>query len=257
MLEVKNLTIQTRAGQTLVDSIRFSVEDGECLGLIGESGSGKSMTSKAIMGLLNPKAFQITGSVCWNGQELLGKPDVCYRGKDICMIPQNPMTAFAPMVKIGTQMEMSFAPKTRADKQMLRRELEQALVCVNLYDTDKIMNSYPGELSGGMLQRVMIALTMVQSPKLIIADEITTAIDAASEYRVLEHLELLHHQGIALLVITHDFGVASRLCSRIAVMKDGRLIEQGTVHDVFHHPVQACTKQLIDASILFREGAPC
>ena len=132
------------------------------------------------------------------------------------------------------------------------RELTNTLASVNLPDAEKFLTVYPDELSGGMLQRVMIALTMQQASKLIIADEITTAVDAASEYLILNELEKIKTSGVSMLVITHDFGVVARLCDRVAVMKSGEIIEQGRTHEVLSTPRHDYTKQLMEASILFR-----
>ena len=257
MLTVTNLSIHVkRTKETLVRSVSFSVENRETLGLIGESGSGKSMTSKCIMWLLNPRLFDMRGSVQWNGKEMLAVKLSGlggYRGKQISMIPQNPMTAFAPMLKLGKQMELSFSLKDRREKVQFRERLTAALADVNLPDAEKIINSYPHELSGGMLQRVMIALTILQHPELIIADEITTAVDAASEYHILNELERLRQAGVSMIVVTHDFGVAARLCDRVAVMKDGEIIEEGKTQEVFSAPNHEYTRRLVQASVLFQE----
>lgn len=141
------------------------------------------------------------------------------------MIPQNPMTAFAPMLKLGKQVEMGFSLKGQTERMTFRKRFATALADVNLPDARKILGSYPHELSGGTLQRVMIALTLLQRPKLIIADEITTAVDAASEYLILNELEKLKKSGVSMIVVTHDFGVAAKICDRVAVMKDGEIIE--------------------------------
>lgn len=143
------------------------------------------------------------------------------------MIPQNPMTAFAPMLKLGKQVEMGFSLKGQTERMTFRKRFATALADVNLPDARKILGSYPHELSGGTLQRVMIALTLLQRPKLIIADEITTAVDAASEYLILNELEKLKKSGVSMIVVTHDFGVAAKICDRVAVMKDGEIIETG------------------------------
>ena len=258
MLTVSNLSICTkRTKEVLVHSVSFSVGNGETLGLIGESGSGKSMTSKCIMKLLNPRLFDQTGSIQWNGREMLTvKMSELrdYRGRQISMIPQNPMTAFAPMLKLGKQVEMGFSLKGQTEKMAFRKRFAAALADVNLPDARKILGSYPHELSGGTLQRVMIALTLLQRPKLIIADEITTAVDAASEYLILNELEKLKKSGVSMIVVTHDFGVAAKICDRVAVMKNGEIIETGKTKDVFTKPQHEYTRQLVQASVLFQEG---
>ena len=170
------------------------------------------------------------------------------------MIPQNPMTAFAPMLKLGKQMELGFSLKGHRERTQFRGRLAAALADVKLPDAEKIINSYPHELSGGTLQRVMIALTILQRPELIIADEITTAVDAASEYLILNELEKLRRAGVSMIVVTHDFGVAARLCDRVAVMKDGGIIEEGKIREVFSAPQHEYTRQLVQASVLFQEG---
>lgn len=257
MLTVENLSIQVKKTQkTLVRSVGFSVASGEVLGLIGESGSGKSMTSKAIMHLLNPRLFAVHGSVRWKGQEMLSAKERAlkdYRGRQISMIPQNPMTAFAPMLRMEQQLALGFPLKSRKEREEFRQKLRAVLADVNLPDADKIMNSYPHELSGGMLQRLMIALTLLQRPELLIADESTTAVDAASEYLILNQLEQLKRGGISMIVVTHDVGVAARLCDTVAVMKDGEIIESGKMREVLTTPQHPYTRQLVEARVLFQE----
>ena len=257
MLKVDHLKISARpTREELVKNISFEVGKGETLGLIGESGSGKSLTSKAIMGLLNRRVFGTDGSILWKGTEILSRKAKLpkgYRGRQIAMITQNPMTAFAPMIRLGRQIEMGFDLKGKKAKQDLSEQLDNALKKVNLNDMRKIVHSYPDELSGGMLQRVMIAVTMLQKPELIIADECTTAVDSASEYMILRELEELRKDGMSMIVVTHDFGVAARLCDRVAVMKQGEIIEQGKTLDVFTAPQADYTKELAQASMLFKE----
>lgn len=258
MLKVNRLEITARsAKERLVKSISFEVGKGETLGLIGESGSGKSLTAKAVMGLLNRRMFDIGGSILWKNEEILSKKGNMpkgWRGEQTAMIMQDPMTAFAPMMRLGRQIEMGFELKGRNAKQLFYEQLDSALKSVNLADMKKILKSYPDELSGGMLQRVMIAVTLMKKPELLIADECTTAVDAASEYMILKQLEQQRKNGMSMIVITHDFGVAARLCDKVAVMKSGSIIEQGKTLDVFTSPQTEYTRELAAASVLFREG---
>lgn len=258
MLKVNGLEITARsAKEMLVKSISFEVGKGETLGLIGESGSGKSLTAKAVMGLLNRRMFDIGGSILWKNEEILSKKRNMpkgWRGEQTAMIMQDPMTAFAPMLKLGKQIEMGFELKGRNAKQLFYEQLDSALKSVNLADMKKILKSYPDELSGGMLQRVMIAVTLMKKPELLITDECTTAVDAASEYMILKQLEQQRKNGMSMIIITHDFGVAARLCDKVAVMKSGSIIEQGKTLDVFTSPQTEYTRELAAASVLFREG---
>jgi len=260
MLEVKDLSISVRAtGEALVKSLSFNVEQGGTLGLVGESGSGKSMSCKAILGLLNPRLFVIKGSVRWKGIELLTAHDKtasAIRGWEIGMITQTPMSAFAPMVRLEKQIEMGYTLRSSEERKIFRRDFSAALETVKLRDFSKIMNSYPDEFSGGMLQRVMIANVMLQRPELLICDECTTAVDALSETIILRELEKLNLEGMAMIVVTHDFGVAARLTRQVAVMKAGEIIETGETLQVFHSPRHPYTKQLTEASVLFKEE-PC
>lgn len=258
MLKVNGLEITARsAKERLVKSISFEVGKGETLGLIGESGSGKSLTAKAVMGLLNRRMFDIGGSILWKNEEILSKKGNMpegWRGEQTAMIMQDPMTAFAPMMRLGKQIEMGFELKSRNAKQLFYEQLDSALKSVNLADMKKILKSYPDELSGGMLQRVMIAVTLMKKPELLIADECTTAVDAASEYMILKQLEQQRKNGMSMIIITHDFGVAARLCDKVAVMKSGSIIEKGKTLDVFTSPQTEYTRELAAASVLFREG---
>lgn len=258
MLKVNRLEITARsAKERLVKSISFEVGKGETLGLIGESGSGKSLTAKAVMGLLNRRMFDIGGNILWKNEEILSKKGNMpkgWRGEQTAMIMQDPMTAFAPMMRLGKQIEMGFELKGRNAKQLFYKQLDSALKSVNLSDMKKILKSYPDELSGGMLQRVMIAVTLMKKPELLIADECTTAVDAASEYMILKQLEQQRKKGMSMIIITHDFGVAARLCDKVAVMKSGNIIEQGKTLDVFTSPQTEYTRELAAASVLFREG---
>lgn len=254
LLEVKHLSIRLKkTEEPLVKGISFSIEKGQTLGIIGESGSGKTMTSKALLRLLNPKVFEVAGDISYCGKELLTLREQEFRpmrGKEMSMIMQNPMTAFAPMTRIGKQiMDTLSAHFTIGKKEAYERSI-RALQDVNLNQAEKIMCSYPHELSGGMLQRVMIALTWLFKPKLIIADEATSSVDAVSEEMILREFARIKAQGISLLVVTHDFGVAAALADHILVMKNGSIVEQGTAWHIFHTPRHEYTKELMRASVL-------
>lgn len=255
LLEVKNLTIQTKiTKQKIVIDSSFCLEKGKSLGIIGESGSGKTITSKALMGLLNPCVFDINGRIEFDEQNLLTlrKKDrrlLC--GSSIAMIMQNPMTAFAPMIKIGKQIIDTLRIHKKQSKKDLYALSIEALKIVNLTNTQNLMNSYPHELSGGMLQRIMIALTMLLNPKLIIADEATTAVDVISERLIVAELVKLKKKGISMIIVTHDFGIANSLCDDIIVMKNGEIVESGITAEVFCCPKHSYTKELVSASNLF------
>lgn len=255
LLDVKNLNIKIKADKKIIvmDS-SFCLEKGKTLGIIGESGSGKTLTSKALMGLLNPRVFEIEGAITFEDKNLLGMKNKERRalcGTSIAMIMQNPMTAFAPMTKIGKQLiDTLYVHKKQPKKQLYEMSID-ALTAVNLTNTEKLMNSYPYELSGGMLQRIMIALTILLEPRLIIADEATTAVDSISEGLIIQELDKLKKSGTAILIITHDFGIATSLCDDILVMKDGEIVERGVTAEVFKFPKHSYTKELINSCNLF------
>jgi ABC-type dipeptide/oligopeptide/nickel transport system ATPase component len=254
ILEIKNLNIQfKKTGGEIVRGVDFSVNDGQALCIVGESGCGKTMTSKAMLGLLNPNVFTISGSCIFRGQELIGmKPKALaqIRGSSLAMIMQNPMTSFAPATRIGKQMAAPVLVHSKANRRTVHGKIVQMLKKMNLPQPEKIMRSYPHELSGGMLQRVMIALTLLLEPRMIIADEATTAVDVVSEEIILREFMRIKKLGISLLVITHDFGVAAALADYIAVMKDGVLVEEGLPQAVFTTPAHDYTKELLHASLL-------
>ncbi|SHN70534.1 ABC transporter ATP-binding protein [Desulfitobacterium chlororespirans] len=257
LLEVKGLTIELKKNrQALVKDISFALAKGRTLGLIGESGSGKTLTSKAILRLLNPGLFALQGEIRYAGRDLLAMPETGYRplrGKELCMIMQNPMTAFAPMTRIGRQITAILAAHLPIGPKEAYARAPQALQDINLTQPEKIMGSYPHELSGGMLQRVMIALSLLLKPRLI-ADEATTAVDAVSEEMILGEFAKIKAQGISLLVITHDFGVAGTLADDILVMKDGQIVEGGTVQEIFRRPRHSYTQELMAAGLLTQGG---
>ncbi len=241
MLEVTGLSVDG-----ILADVSFSVGPGERVGIIGESGSGKSMTALAVLGLL-PEGMRATGSVSLDGQETLNLPDRkmrALRGSKVAMVFQEPMTALDPMMTVGRQVgEACGGDRERVEKLFLDVGLPA-----------EKQRSYPHELSGGQRQRVLIALAMAGDPDVLIADEPTTALDVTSQDQVLGLLErLVAERGMSLVFISHDLAVIARMCARVGVMRDGRVVETGPVEQVLTHPRHEYTKALVAAS---RPGAP-
>jgi len=229
-----------RVGDGLLDGITFEVGRGERVGLIGESGSGKSLTALSIMGLL-PRGLSATGSVVLEGQELIGLPDRRIRplrGKVMSMVFQEPMTALDPLMTVGKQVQEAAHREDVADL------FEQVAL-----DPAR-MNAYPHELSGGQRQRVLIAMALAQEPDLLICDEPTTALDVTVQDQILDLLDhLVDELGVSLLFITHDLGVINRMCRRVLVMSGGAVVESGTTRQVLRAPEHPYTQRLVAASL--------
>ncbi len=256
LLKVSKLCIGLKP-QTfpIVKNVSFALREGTSLAVVGESGSGKTITCKSIMQLLNPKTFQVSGSIRYRKTELLTMDEKGIRalcGSKIAMIVQNPMTAFDPTVKIGAQIVETLMAHQRISKRDAYASGILALQKMNLPRCEQLMDSYPYTLSGGMLQRIIIALSLIHEPDIIIADEATTSLDVKNQNMVLDELEKMKRNGIALLLVTHDFGVAAKLADNVIVMREGKIIERGTVYDIFESPREAYTKELLKASILKR-----
>jgi peptide/nickel transport system ATP-binding protein len=243
LLEVKDLEVHFPTEDGVVHAVRgvsFLLGPGEVLGIVGESGSGKSVTSMAIMGLL-PSSARISGSVTFRGRELLGLRDrdlSTLRGRSISMIFQDPMTSLDPVYRIGTQIAETVRQhdKSVSSKAALQRSIE-LLELVGIPNARDRADSYPHEFSGGMRQRVVIAIAIANQPDVIIADEPTTALDVTVQAQVLEVLETARHKtGAATILITHDLGVVAGIADRIMVMYAGRAVEKGSVDDVFYAP---------------------
>ncbi len=254
LLEIKQLTIEFHdhlVPETVVKNVTMSMEEGEIVGIVGESGSGKSMTALSVAGLLPRKDMKKKGEIWFEGQELLSLPRKELRllqGDEIGMIFQEPMTALNPTMKIGKQVEESLYLH-RDLSRTERRELALSwLEKVELNDSERVYESYPHELSGGMRQRVMIAAAMVAGPKLLIADEPTTALDVTVQAQIIQLLKKINEKNnTAILFISHDLSLVKDLCDRVYVMKDGEVVEHGKSEDVFYHPMEDYTKQLIAA----------
>nr|WP_243259345.1 ABC transporter ATP-binding protein [Clostridium sp. 'deep sea'] len=223
---------------------------------MGESGSGKTLTCKAIMQILNKKTFLVTGGILFNNINLLNishKQQQQIIGKDISMIMQNPMTAFDPMMKIGAHIIETLKAHSNLNKKQAYSLGVASLNKMNLPRVQELMNSYPHQLSGGMLQRVMIAISLMLKPSIIIADEATTALDVKNQSIILEEFKKIRNDGVGLIIVTHDFGVVAKIADEVIVMKNGEIIESGSVYRIFHHAQNNYTKELLKARFLVDE----
>jgi ABC-type dipeptide/oligopeptide/nickel transport system ATPase component len=261
LLDVQNLTVRfARDGAAAVDGVSFHIDRGETLGLVGESGSGKSVTAFSILRLLQPPGHVTGGQVFFDGQDLLPLSEAQMRevrGARISLIFQEPMTALNPVMRVGDQIAEALTSHGKASRQDARIQAIGLLESVGITDPARRVRDYPHQLSGGMRQRVMIAIALACRPPLIIADEPTTALDVTIQAQVLELLRALQAQhGIALLLITHDFGVIAEMASRVAVMYRGRIVEQGSVRQILRAPVHEYTKALLAAVPGMRAGTP-
>jgi oligopeptide transport system ATP-binding protein len=233
-----------------VNGISFEINRAETIGIVGESGSGKSQVLMSIMGLL-PQNGKATGSVRFDGQEILGlKRDRLnkIRGTRISMIFQDPMTALNPYMTVGHQLSEVLTSHRQISPADARDEAKRLLDQVHIPEPKKRLEQYPHELSGGMRQRVMIAMGMLAKPDLLIADEPTTALDVTIQAEILDLLtELQHATGTAIIMVTHDLGVVAGLCDRVLVMYGGRIVESGPVRDIFYDPQHPYTKGLLQS----------
>ena len=246
-LEVSDLRIDI-GGRPVVDGISFDVPDGARVGLIGESGSGKSLTALAILGLL-PDGARATGSVRWNGREILGLPDrelAALRGDDIGMVFQEPRTALNPIRTVGRQIGESVRIHERVSRrEALRRAVVEA-ERVALPEPERIVSRYPHQLSGGQRQRVAIAMALACRPRLLIADEPTTALDVTIQAGVLELLRtLVQDAGMSLVFITHDLAVLAQVATHAVVLEHGRVVEHGDVAELLRAPTSPVTRALL------------
>ena len=253
LLDVQDLTVVFAGVRpvTAVDRVSFQIMAGETLGLVGESGSGKSVTAFSILRLVQPPGRIAGGRVLFEGRDLLALPESemrQVRGARISLIFQEPMTALNPVMRVGDQIAEALTVHGLADKAAARARAVELLEAVHISDASKRVRDYPHQLSGGMRQRVMIAIALACRPPLIIADEPTTALDVTIQAQVLDLLrELKERFNLALLLITHDFGVIAEMADRVAVMYQGKLVESGPVRQILRAPEHAYTKSLLAA----------
>lgn len=254
LLSIHDLSIGFAKGRkmnTVVDHISLEVREGEILGIVGESGSGKTMTAMSIMGLLPVSAKILSGRIDFQGKNLLtmGKRELRkLKGTGISMVFQEPMTSFNPLLTIGAQVEEMLRLHSKYPKEEYRALTLEALMEVGLSDPQELYHKYPHQLSGGMRQRAMIAMAMVAGPKLVIADEPTTALDVTTQKKVLQLLkEINEKHGTSIILISHDLRVIHNICSRAIVMKDGKVVESGMTKELFTQPTTEYTRLLLAA----------
>ncbi|WEX08352.1 ABC transporter ATP-binding protein [Chelativorans sp. AA-79] len=261
LLEIKGLTLRT-GGQALVSDLSLSVASGARMGLIGESGSGKSLTALAAIGLLPPD-IRAEGSVLLDGKEVVGAREedlVALRGAVAGTVFQEPLTALDPLMKVGRQVAEPLVRRYRReggalDRRAVDREMRELLERVSLPDIARIANAYPFEISGGQRQRVAIAMALACRPKLLIADEPTTALDVTTQAEILELLsDLVNESGMALLFISHDLPIVAQIVEEVTVLRRGEVVERGAVRSVFSSPAHEYTRTLVAAAAAFDEA---
>ena len=252
LLEVKDLhtSFFTDAGEVkAVNGVSFNLERGKVLGIVGESGSGKSVTAYSIMQILSDPGKIVSGSIKLDGQELVGSGEKVMktvRGNKVSIIFQDPMTSLNPTYTIGKQLMEAILLHTDRDKKQAYDRAVEMLRLVNVNEPEKRMKQYPFEFSGGMRQRVMIAMALACEPDILIADEPTTALDVTIQAQILELMKSLQQElGMAIILITHDLGVVAQMCDEVIVMYAGSICEQGTADEIFYNPCHEYTKGLL------------
>lgn len=253
LLDLKNVSVSFRTGKSEFDAVKnisFSIKKGETLGIVGESGSGKSVTAKSIMQLLpTPPSFIKSGEIFFQNDNLLTKTEKemeNIRGRHISMIFQDPMTSLNPTMTIGKQLEESILKHQNLSKSDAKIQAIDMLKLVGIPNSEERYSQYPHEFSGGMRQRVIIAIALACNPALLIADEPTTALDVTIQAQILNLMKDMQKKfHTSILLITHDFGVVARMCDRVLVMKDGEIVEQGNTVDIFEKPQHPYTKKLL------------
>ncbi len=254
MLDIKDLRVHFRSeppGKDAVKGISLHMEPGEILGLVGESGSGKTVTAMALSSLLPNARAEITGKITFNGMDVFSATREelrALRGQSISVVFQEPMTSMDPTMRIGPQVEESLTVHGLYTPEERKQRALQAMADAELPDPESLYRKYPHELSGGMLQRAMIAAAIICDPVLLICDEPTTALDVTVQEGILNLLKKINREkGTGILFISHNLHVVRKLCTRVAVMCRGEVVETGDVDQVFFHPQQEYTKRLIAA----------
>ncbi|GKX27591.1 ABC transporter ATP-binding protein [Vallitalea longa] len=234
------------AARKLVDSVNLSVEEGEIIAITGKSGSGKTLTFMGATGLLTSKELTVTGKIKWNSEYYTPSEMNTFLGKEISYVMQNPMTAFNPVITIGSHCRETLMEHLKVSKKEADKIVIDWFYKLNLNDTKRVYKSYCYELSGGMLQRVMLALAMAVGSKMIIADEPTTALDTITQKKILsEFIRINKEYGVTIIFISHDFGIISQIANHIAVISDGKLIEYGSTEKILTAPEKELTIKML------------
>lgn len=254
LLEVKNLSTYffTQAGvRKAVDDVSFGIKTGETFGLVGESGSGKTVTALSVLRLVDEPGRIVSGEILFDGRSILSLPDKdmrAVRGRDIAMVFQEPLTALNPVMTIGEQITEQVLAHRKMSKKDAKELAIRLMADVHLPRPEQIFYDYPHRLSGGMRQRAMIAMALSLKPKLLIADEPTTALDVTIQAEILDLFrEIKEKYSMSLLFITHDFGIIAQLADRVCVMQKGCVVEEGGVDDIFYSPKADYTRELLAA----------
>lgn len=262
LLKVEDLSVRFRTDRgivTVVDGVSLDLAAGETLAVVGESGSGKSMTMLAVMGLISKKGIVEAKTMRAVGQDILNAADRdmrAIRGRQIGMIFQDPMTSLNPVLTVGRQLTEMFEVHLGASGSAAYKGAVDLLKLVGVPSAETRMRDYPHQFSGGMRQRVMIAMAVACKPQILIADEPTTALDVTIQAQILDIIaDLKRDFGMSMIIITHDLGVVAGIADRMLVMRGGRIVEEGDVYDVFERPRTDYTRQLLDAVPRFDDGA--
>jgi peptide/nickel transport system permease protein len=260
VLEVRDLSVAVNGGPTLVSGVSFSLAPGQVLGLVGESGCGKTMSARSLMGLLPDGVSVSGGSIVWQGRDIAGLSERelnAIRGREIAMISQEPMVALDPMFSISAQLTVPLRRIRKVGRGEARKIAAELLNQVGIVDAQRVLKSYPHQLSGGMAQRVAIALALTGKPKLLIADEPTTALDVTVQAEILSLLRsLVKETGLSVVIVSHDLGVVADICDKVSVMYAGQIAESGSAVEVLDNPEHPYTMALLGANPHVAEGEP-
>ncbi|MCT4564434.1 MAG: ABC transporter ATP-binding protein [Maledivibacter sp.] len=245
LLKINDLKVEW-GNRVLIDSMNLSIKKGEILAVVGKSGSGKTMTFKATTGLLASKQFKVSGKIDWNNKVYSPRDMSVFLGKEISYVMQNPMTAFNPVITIGSHCRETLTYHLNISKKEADNIAKKWFEKLRLMEFDRIFSSYCYELSGGMLQRVMLALAMSVESKIIIADEPTTALDTITQKEIVSELKILNESyGVTIVFISHDFAVLSQIADNVAVISGGKLLEYGSTEKILTSPQSKLTKIML------------